>query len=314
MPPLVGTSGWSYPSGRGTWNGIFYPAPRRKGFDELAYYAERFDTVEVNSTFYRVPDPGLVLSWVRRTPATFGFSVKLYQKFTHPDMYLQRRGASEWDVTRGDLDEFRRGIDPMAQAGRLSALLIQFPASFQAEPDTLAYVDWLVGALGDYPIAVELRHKSWSDAATTTRAVLDAHHAAWVVIDEPKFATSIRQDLETVRVSAPTTTPSSAPLAYFRLHGRNFAQWWDHEESDDRYNYLYAPTELAPFAEAAQAAAVRHRKVLMYMNNHFSAKAVANAVILRHQLGDLLPGEYDREMVARYPELAGIVRTENRLI
>ncbi len=98
-------------------------------------------------------------------------------------------------------------------------------------------------------------------------------------------------------------------LCYVRLHGRNAKQWWEHEHSDDRYDYLYRPTELAPFAEAAKAASTAGRRVLMYMNNHFSAKAVANAAVLRHQLGELVPGDYPREMVSRYPDLAGIVTT-----
>lgn len=127
---LVGTSGWSYPSGRGTWNGIFYPTPRPRGFDELAYYAEHFSSVEVNSTFYRSPDPSTVTGWLRRTPASFQFAVKLYQKFTHPDMFVARHAATEWDVTRGDLDLFKAGLDPMVTAGRLAALLISFHPVF----------------------------------------------------------------------------------------------------------------------------------------------------------------------------------------
>src|SRR5262245_25306358 len=111
MPIHVGTSGWSYPTGRGTWNGIFYPRRRARGFDELTYYAEHFDSVEVNSTFYRSPAPSTTAAWLARTPAWFQFSVKLYQKFTHPDMYLSRAGATDWTVTAGDLDEFRIGID-----------------------------------------------------------------------------------------------------------------------------------------------------------------------------------------------------------
>jgi len=75
----IGTSGWNYPSGNGTWNGVFYPKRRPRGFDELRYYAERFDTVEVNSTFYRIPDPATVQRWIDRTPPGFLFSVKLYQ-------------------------------------------------------------------------------------------------------------------------------------------------------------------------------------------------------------------------------------------
>src|SRR5580693_5782168 len=88
----VGTSGWNYPSGRGTWNGLFYPPtrPRPKGFDELAFYAEHFDTVEVNSTFYGQPREAVTRAWAARTPPRFEFSVKLYQKFTHPRMFKDR--------------------------------------------------------------------------------------------------------------------------------------------------------------------------------------------------------------------------------
>src|SRR5438034_11827122 len=88
----IGTSGWNYPSGRGTWNGVFYPRKRPKGFDELAYYAEHFNTVEVNSTFYGPPRAAVSRTWAERTPPGFEFSVKLYQKFTHPEMF--RKGLS----------------------------------------------------------------------------------------------------------------------------------------------------------------------------------------------------------------------------
>ncbi len=311
MPITIGTSGWHYPDGQGTWNGIFYPAKRAKGFDELAYYAEHFDSVEVNSTFYRQPDPGHARGWVRRTPATFGFAVKLFQKFTHPDMFLEGRPAADWDITEGDLDAFRTGIDPIVSAGRLLALLMQFPASFHGTEETRAYLDWLLTQWAGYPLAVELRHRSWSDDAEGTCALLDRHHAAWVHIDEPKFGGSIRQDLHGTTSRLVSTLTRSAPSAascYIRLHGRNAAQWWG--RGDERYDYLYSPTELAPFAEAArQAAADGQRRVLIYLNNCFAAKSAANAALLRHQLGEPLPGEYPREMVDRYPDLAGIVRT-----
>jgi uncharacterized protein YecE (DUF72 family) len=308
----VGTSGWNYPGGRGTWNGVFYPARRPRGFDELAYYAEHFDTVEVNSTFYRVPEADLARRWVERTPDGFLFSIKLYQKFTHPDMFLARaasaeasasppeprrgRNANDWNVSQGDFDQFRRGIEPVAQAGRLGALLIQFPPSFHDEPDTRLYLDWLLQGLRDYPLAVELRHRTWSDAGDDTAARLAAHGATWVAIDEPKFRDSIRAD-------------ANADGSYMRLHGRNAAAWWSHAESEDRYNYLYSPSELAPFAESARRHASTGRRVLVYMNNHFSAKAVANAAVLKHELGQPVPGDYAREMVERYPDLAGIVAT-----
>jgi uncharacterized protein YecE (DUF72 family) len=301
MPVLVGTSGWNYPTGRGTWNGVFYPARRARGFDELAYYAEHFDTVEVNSTFYRVPEPGLTQSWLRRTPRTFLFAVKLFQKFTHPDMYLAREGVTDWDLSRADIDQFRHGIEPIAAAGRLAAVLVQFPPSFHAGDETREYLDWLLAAFDDYALAVELRHRTWSDAADDTRARLAAHGAAWALIDEPKFESSIKQSL--------VLGPQSSVLTYIRLHGRNAEKWWEHDASEDRYDYLYSAQELEPFARAAKEAATTSRRVLVYLNNHFSAKAVANAAILRHEIGQPTPGEYPQEMVERYPALAGIVTT-----
>src|SRR5262249_3911590 len=109
---LIGTSGWSYPAGAGTWNGVFYPT-KKAGFNELAFYAEHFDTVEVNSSFYRVPSVEAVRKWAERTPGTFEFSLKLYQKFTHPDMFLKATGQDPADLDRKDVDEFRAAIDPL---------------------------------------------------------------------------------------------------------------------------------------------------------------------------------------------------------
>ena len=132
----IGTSGWSYPSGKGTWNGLFYPATRSKRagtdqFDELRFYAEHFDTVEVNTTFYGQPRADVTRTWTARTPPGFDFSLKLYQKFTHPKMFkeaaLKSAPGSEGalldllaQVTQSDIDDFRAGIDPLASAGKLS--------------------------------------------------------------------------------------------------------------------------------------------------------------------------------------------------
>jgi uncharacterized protein YecE (DUF72 family) len=281
---------------------VFYPARRPHGFDELAYYAEHFDTVEVNSTFYRMPEAAHARSWERRTPRGFLFAVKLFQKFTHPDMYLSRSGAAEWELSRADVDLFRAGIGPLAESGKLAALLMQFPPSFHDMPETRGYVEWLLEAFAGYPIAVELRHKSWSDNARGTTAVLEAGRAAWALIDEPKFQSSIRQAL---------TPAGGSGLAYVRLHGRNAATWWEHEASEDRYDYLYSREELRPFAEPAREAAAAGRRVLMYFNNHFSAKAAANAAILKHDLGQIVPGNYPAAMIDRYPDLTGIVSTSH---
>ena len=300
----VGTSGWSYPSGKGTWNGIFYPvqpARRPRGapkFDELAFYAEHFDTVEVNSSFYRVPAVATVQKWVERTPAGFEFSLKLYQKFTHPDMFAKATGADPSRLGQKDVDDFREALEPLMNAGRMGALLAQFPASFKNDPESGGYLEWLLKAFRDYPIAVELRHRSWSEDPKETARLLSAHDAALAQIDEPKFKTSIRQ----------TLLPNVKSVYYLRLHGRNAAQWWKHEASEDRYNYLYTPEELQPFAEAAKAASREVKKAYLYANNHFSAKSVANAAILKAQLGQELEGEYPEAFVEEYPELKPMVK------
>ena len=299
----IGTSGWSYPTGEGTWNGIFYPPkgrrPRGSGkFDELTFYAEHFDTVEVNSSFYRIPSVQTTKSWAQRTPKPFEFALKLYQKFTHPEMFEKATGADPLDLDQKDVDEFRTAIEPLAAAGKLGALLAQFPASFKNETNTRGYLEWLLERFREYDLAVELRHRSWSDDPVETLQLLGAFGAAWVQIDEPKFRSSIRQNL----------LANVDTFYYLRLHGRNAAQWWKHEKSEDRYNYLYSAEELKPIGEAVEEASREVKKAYVYANNHFSAKSVANAAILKHQLGQDLPGEYPEEMVREYPELKGIVK------
>jgi uncharacterized protein YecE (DUF72 family) len=302
----VGTSGWSYPGGRGTWNGLFYPARRGRGFDELSYYAERFDTVEVNSTFYAQPLARTTASWVRKTPAGFEFSLKLFQKFTHPEMFrkasrpasVERAGPIP-DVTADDTAAFKAGIDPIAAAGKLGALLAQFPPSFKSTTASREYLAALLGSFHGYPVAVELRHRSWSDYLAPTLTILDEHRAAWVQIDEPKFRFSIRQNY----------LPNVKGFYYMRLHGRNAAQWWKHDRAEDRYDYLYSDRELQPFAETAKAARVLVRKLYLYLNNHFAAKSVANAIMIKRAIDQPIAGSYPPALVERYRELAGVVET-----
>lgn len=291
----IGTSGWNYPAGKGSWNGIFYPLPddRERGFDELRFYSERFNTVEVNSTFYGQPRANASLGWVKRTPPGFEFAVKLYQKFTHPNL-----AVDPGPVTPADVDAFKGGIDPLAAAGKLGPLLIQFPASFQRSPEAMDYVAWLLKAFAGYSLAVELRHRSWSDSPDTAQ-LLDEQHAAWVQIDEPKFPSSIRQDLK----------GPPAELYYLRLHGRNAKEWWDHAESEDRYNYFYSPEELKPIAGKVRDVRATVRKAYLFLNNHFSAQSVANAVTLKKMLDEPITARMPAELVERFPDLAGIVTT-----
>jgi uncharacterized protein YecE (DUF72 family) len=298
----IGTSGWNYPAGQGTWNGIFYPVaakPRSKGaarpkFDELAYYAEHFDTVEVNTTFYGQPKATVAQTWADRTPAGFEFSLKLYRKLTHADI----SGVPRLDFDA--MDEYRRGVEPLARVGRIGALLAQFPPSFKQTPESQDYLDLLLRRFSDYPMAVELRHRTWSDDFGATLSLLNSHGAALTQIDEPKFKLSIRQN----------QLPNISGFYYMRLHGRNAAQWWKHDKSEDRYNYLYSPEELKPVAETADAARKLVKKFYLYFNNHFASKAVVNAVMLKHQLGEPVAGVYPPSFVERYPQTASIVSTE----
>ena len=313
MSVHIGTSGWNYPTGKGAWNGLFYPATRSKRagtsrFDELAFYAEHFDTVEVNSTFYGQPRADVTADWTSRTPAHFVFSLKLYQKFTHPRMFrdaaLKSAPASEGplldllaQVTLSDIDDFRQGIEPIVQAGKLGALLAQFPPSFKSTATSRDYLGQLLSRFRDYPVAVELRHASWSDSLGETLQMLNAFQSAWVQIDEPKFRLSIRQN----------SLPNVTGFYYMRLHGRNAAQWWHHDTSEDRYNYLYSNEELKEFTEIAGAARELVKKAYLYTNNHFAAKSVVNAVMLKAQLGEPIEGEYPKELVDRYPEIRELV-------
>jgi uncharacterized protein YecE (DUF72 family) len=261
----------------------------------------------VNSTFYGQPRDAVTRAWAARTPPRFEFSVKLYQKFTHPRMFKERLAAHLPGGAAGepalldalarpndaDIDAFRRGIDPLASSGRLGALLAQFPASFKDSPASRDYLAGLLRAFAEYPIAVELRHQTWSDQIGDTLTLLNAFGAAWVQIDEPKFRFSIRQNY----------LPNVKGFYYMRLHGRNAEQWWRHDKSEDRYNYLYSPGELKEFTETADAARQLVKKLYLYTNNHFSAKSVANAAMIKQQLGEPVDGEYSAEFLARYPEV-----------
>jgi uncharacterized protein YecE (DUF72 family) len=138
------------------------------------YYAERFATVEINNTFYRPPAVKTARSWAGSNPTGFAFSLKLFQQFTH-----------KREVSQEDVDAFKRGIHPLADADKLGALLCQFPASFKRDDMSVDYVTWLLETFVDYRLAVELRHRSWSDEFGATLKLPNEHDAALVQIDEP---------------------------------------------------------------------------------------------------------------------------------
>ena len=177
--------------------------------------------------------------------------------------------------------------------GSITALITPFKNG-EVERDYLAA---LLRAFDGYAVAVELRHRTWSDALPDTLEVLNSFGAAWVQIDEPKFRMSIRQNY----------LPNVRGFYYLRLHGRNAAQWWHHERAEDRYNYLYSGGELQEFTDTLDAARRIVKKAYLYMNNHFAAKSVANAVAVKHLAGEAISGDFPPELIERYPFLKPIV-------
>jgi uncharacterized protein YecE (DUF72 family) len=263
----VGTSGWSYPKGEGTWTGHFYPRGR---INELEYYAQFFNTVEINSSFYRPPNPGYVYNWARRVPEDFLFAVKLWQKFTHPKMYREATGE-EAVISQKDVDLFRQSLEPLAGYGKLGALLAQFPPSFKNDGFGQQILGAVVRTFHEYRLAVELRHRSWSDDENTA-GVLKENNVAWVQIDEPKFQSSVA-----------TEVPVTADMAYFRFHGRNAEMWW-RGDSETRYRYLYSGSEISGLAEKVNAASGQTSLSFVFFNNHWQGYAPHNAVDMKKAL------------------------------
>jgi uncharacterized protein YecE (DUF72 family) len=292
----IGTSGYSYagapPKG---WYGAFYPEKKNKGFNDLRYYSQIFNTCEINNTFYRPPSPAIAKGWADRTPADFAFAVKLWQKFTHPTKISRSKSDEQWEPpSQSDFDEFRAGILPLAEAGKLGALLLQYPAGFHCSPENMEEVENTLRCFYDYPKVVELRHKSWSENSADLRALLLDNRAGEVLIDEPKFAASIRQNAEAI-----------GDIFYFRAHGRNAKAWWNPRESWERYDYLYSRDEIKGHAERIKTAASTAgvKKAFAFYNNHARANAPANAIMLSQELGIRLKAMPPEAMVTKFPEL-----------
>jgi uncharacterized protein YecE (DUF72 family) len=289
----IGTAGWSYASGEGRWSGIFYPPG--KSVDQLEFYAHFFDTVEVNSTFYRELDPAVAHGWAAKTPGNFRFAVKLFQKFTHPKMFEEAVGKAA-RIASDDFATFKRGVDPLLDAGKLGPVLAQFPPSFKASAESLEHLERLVRELEGYQLVVELRHRSWTEDLSAAE-LMRAHDVSWVRIDEPRFKSSVGQ------------VPRTGHLGYFRFHGRNWKEWWGGDR-ETRYDYLYSPQEQAELVqqvtEVASVAADTHA----VYNNHFRAKAVANALQMKLLLGQDVPGDVPEPLLDAYPDLRELMERE----
>ena len=259
MPDIrIGPAGWSYTD----WEGTVYP-PHGSKFDALAYLAQFFDTIEINSPFYRIPPPNHAKSWVRRVASNrdFKFTTKVFRGFTHEKTTL----------SDADVKSFKHYLDPIIEADRLGAILLQFPWSFRNTPEARVKLVDLFEAFADYPRALEVRHASFQN--DDFFAFLDEHDVAWVNVDQPLFSDSVKP--------AETTT---GPLAYARLHGRNYEKWFAHAESWERYNYLYSKEELEPWAGRVERMS-KEKDVYAILNNHFRGQAIVNAVDLEQSLG-----------------------------
>ena len=254
-----GPAGWSYRD----WEGIVYPAEKAKGFDALRYLAEYFDTVEVNSTYYHPAAAKTARSWARRVQehADFRFTAKLWKRFTHD---REAWGSAEVGMVRA-------GMDPLAEAGRLGAILVQFPWSFRRTDENREWLDDVATAFRDYSLAVEVRHESWNEPEFFDS--LRERGIGFVNVDQPQFDNSIEP-----------SAVATAPVGYVRVHGRNYQDWWRKDAGvTARYDYLYSAEELEPWAQRTReiASAAETRDTYVVTNNHARGKAAANALTLR---------------------------------
>lgn len=277
----IGPAGWSYPD----WRTIVYPKRKPRGFRELEYLAQFFDTVEINTSFYNPLRPGVVKEWIRQVEhnQNFIFTAKLWQGFTH-----DRSGAPEDERT------FKEGIAPLAETKRLGALLLQFPWSFKNDLENRQYFADLCRRFREYPLVLEVRHSSWNKPEILE--MLTELGVGFCNIDQPVIGRSIK----------PTENVTAA-VGYVRLHGRNYKEWFaSNENPGQRYNYLYGMEELDPWIDRIRHIARQSKITFVITNNHARGKAVANGL----QLMALVTGHaahVPESLVKEYPDLTPII-------
>jgi uncharacterized protein YecE (DUF72 family) len=258
----IGTAGFSYKD----WDGKVYPSPKPKGFDPLAFLAGLFPTIEMNVTFYRVPTAENVAKWMASVAANkdFKFTFKLYRGLTH-------------DTEDETLPAFLDALKPCREAGKLGAILLQFPFYFRNTAESRARVAKLAEGLAGWPCAVEVRDRGWLLPA----ALGFLHERGLSLCDI---------DICQTRTSIPPGAWTTGPLGYVRFHGRNRDAWFDSKATvAQKYDYLYSLEELRPWAERVREIADSTEATYVIMNNHFAGKAVANAFHLLRLLGIRAP-------------------------
>lgn len=256
MEVRIGTSGYSFED----WRGNFYPADVEKG-KMLDHYFKFFSTVEINSTYYRIPHPAVMNNIVKKAPEGADFIIKVPQSFTH------RRT----DLT-DDQKAFKESIKPFEERNRLSGLLAQFPYSFKYSRDGLDYLSICRDAFAPNLLFVEFRHNSWVNRPMYD--YLKSEGIGYVCVDEPKLNGLLNPDLF-----------NTTDIGYLRLHGRNAEQWWN--SGPLRYDYDYSIEELTQWREKINKMKKKVKKLYVFFNNCHDGKAVANALTFEELMGDI---------------------------
>ena len=213
----------------------------------------------------------------------FAFTAKLFRGFTH-----------ERDAGLPEEKAFLSAMEPLARERRLGAVLIQYPFSFHDTADNRDALRAVLDRFRSLPLAVEFRHATWNREETAR--LLSERGAAFVNIDQPELAGNL-----------PATNRVTAPIAYYRFHGRNAEKWFGETSNEERYNYLYSGAQLAPWIGRIREAATRTPRagVFAILNNHFRGQAVANALMLQKEL----TGEFrtaPRSLLETYPQLSAV--------
>jgi uncharacterized protein YecE (DUF72 family) len=289
----VGTAGWSYKD----WQGIVYPEQTKRSQHPLEYLAQFFDLVEINTSFYGHIKPEWGKLWSRKAVAVnprFMFTAKLNRAFTHsPVAVVQSTSAETINANPEDEALAKAGLDSLMDEGRLGALLIQFPISFKNTNENRDYLNSLLEKFAQYPKVVEVRHSSWDNEGILR--YFGEKGIAFCNIDQPVLGKSLRG-----------TEHVTSGIGYVRLHGRNYDQWFQSDNRDDRYNYLYTEKELQGWKQRITTIAAKAEKTFVVANNHFRGQAAVNALQLKSLLsgGDKVP--IPEILATRYPVLETI--------
>ncbi|MBN1832564.1 MAG: DUF72 domain-containing protein [Deltaproteobacteria bacterium] len=249
---IVGTSGFFYKD----WKGIFYPLGTEQN-DFLEYYSRHFSGVELNFSYYRLPEAKYSRNLIKKSKKKLGFSIKAFRGMTH-DISQDSMGS----IT----DLFLDGINPFMEEGLLGAILLQFPQSFHYTPSNRRYLKSLINRLAAYPLVVEFRQKEW--IRESVFKTLKDLKTGFVCVDEPSLPSLI-----------PPIFKYTSNLGYIRFHGRNKRNWYG-TDSTRRYDYLYSEEELYEWVPRIKEIAGHVDKLYVFFNNHAKAQAPNNAQML----------------------------------